>query len=62
MLKLDKNEGKTAITRLPDTLEVMNSAGQIKSKKVKDEVERFEKLYMEVNVYFKNFKKEVTGK
>ncbi|WP_281298011.1 hypothetical protein [Flavobacterium limnophilum] len=53
LYKMEKIEGKTSFTRLPDRLEVMNSSGDIKTKNAKEELHKFYELKEEVLVYFK---------
>jgi hypothetical protein len=53
--KMEKIEGKTSLTRLPDRLEVMNSSGEIKTKNAKGELNKFNNLKEEVKEYFKNY-------
>jgi hypothetical protein len=52
VFKWEKIDGEISSTRLPDTLEVMNSSGEIKSKNAKDELHNFNELKNEVNEYF----------
>ncbi|MES2545011.1 MAG: hypothetical protein V4548_09010 [Bacteroidota bacterium] len=54
IFKMEKIEGKTSFTRLPDRLEVMNSAGEIKTKNAKEELYKFNSLKEEIKEYLIN--------
>lgn len=55
VFKMEKKDGKTLLTRMPDRLEVMNSAGEIKTKSPKEELKKFSELSDEIKEYFKNY-------
>ncbi|WP_428224505.1 hypothetical protein [Flavobacterium sp.] len=55
LFKAEKIDGKTSLKRMPDRLEVMNSAGEIKTKSAKEEFKKFAELKKEITEYFKNY-------